>query len=326
MSKYQNILITGGAGFVGRHMCKRFTELKCNVICVDNLMSESCLEPENWPEHLKCNPEYFTFINMDCREYFKDETRCAPNLIIHLAAIVGGRTTIENSPIDVGEDLSIDAEMFKWAVKIKPDKIVFFSSSAAYPVKYQKDNEYQTTLSENMINFDGDDIGIADLTYGWSKLTGEYLAKLAHEKYGLDIICYRPFSGYGEDQNTAYPFPSILRRVLNKESPINIWSNTYRDFVYIEDVIDCLLHTMDLIHDGSALNIGTGIGTSFKELAEKMSQIVGHDAPINILSNKPTGVYYRVGNIEKSNYLGFIPKTSLNEGIIICKNFIEKNV
>lgn len=322
MSKYQHVLITGGAGFVGRHMCKRFSELKCNVVCVDNLMSESCLEPNSWPPHLKCTPDYFTFINMDCREYFRDKSHVKPNLIIHLAAIVGGRTTIENSPIDVGEDLSIDAEMFKWAVKTKPDKIVFFSSSAAYPIKFQKDDELKTKLSEDMINFNGDDIGIADLTYGWSKLTGEYLAKLAFEKYGLNIVCYRPFSGYGEDQNTAYPFPSILNRVLNKETPINIWSDTYRDFVYIEDVIDCLLQTMDLITDGSALNIGTGVETSFKVLAQQMCNICEHNSSINVLSNKPTGVFYRVSNTTYSESLGFTPKTSLEEGIKICSKYL----
>jgi len=321
---YQNVLITGGAGFVGRHMCKRFTELKCNVLCVDNLMSESSMLPEEWPEHLKCNPDYFNFVNKDCREYFKNEEQTHFNLIIHLAAIVGGRSTIENSPIDVGEDLSIDAEMFKWAVKNKPDKIVFFSSSAAYPIQFQKDNDKKSKLSEDMINFDGDNIGIADLTYGWSKLTGEYLAKLAHEKYGLNVVCYRPFSGYGEDQNTAYPFPSILTRVLNKETPINIWSNTYRDFVYIEDAIDCLLYTMDLINDGSAINIGTGIGTSFEELALKMCKLCDHEADVNILTNKPTGVFYRVSNTTYSEKLGYIPKTSLNDGIKICANYLSK--
>jgi GDP-L-fucose synthase len=285
-------------------------------------MSESSLNPDDWPDHLKSNSEYFTFINKDCREYFKYENQEKFNLIIHLAAIVGGRSTIENSPIDVGEDLAIDAEMFKWAIKNRPDKIVFFSSSAAYPIKYQKDDEKKSKLSEDMINFNSDDIGIADLTYGWSKLTGEYLAKLAHEKYGLNIVCYRPFSGYGEDQNVAYPFPSIINRVLNKESPINIWSNTYRDFVYIEDVIDCLLKTMDLITDGSSINIGTGIGTSFKELVEKMCKLYNHDAPINILSNKPTGVFYRVSNINYSESLGYTPKTTLDEGITICANYL----
>ena len=68
-------------------------------------------------------------------------------------------------------------------------------------------------LKEDMISFDGD-IGMPDMSYGWAKLTCEYLARLAYEKHGLKSICYRPFSGYGEDQDDAYPFPSICKRAL----------------------------------------------------------------------------------------------------------------
>ena len=58
------------------------------------------------------------------------------------------------------------------------------------------------------------DIGMPDMSYGWAKLTCEYLAQLAYRKHGLKSICYRPFSGYGEDQDDAYPFPSICKRVM----------------------------------------------------------------------------------------------------------------
>ena len=75
-------------------------------------------------------------------------------------------------------------------------------------------------LSEDLVSFD-QPIGVPDLTYGWAKLTCEYLAKIAHEKHGLKSICYRPFSGYGEDQDLSYPFPSICKRVIeNKNSKI----------------------------------------------------------------------------------------------------------
>ena len=308
----KNVLITGGAGFVGRHMCKRFYDMNYEVYCVDNLISESSKKIEDWPNHLKCP---IKIINKDCREYFKNEGKNKKfNLVIHLAAVVGGRAVIENSPIAVAEDLSIDAEMFNWAVKSKPDKLVFFSSSAAYPIKYQKDDENKKKLSEDMITFESD-IGMADLTYGWAKLTGEYLARLAHKKYGLNIVCYRPMSGYGEDQDEVYPFIAILKRVLKKENPIEIWSNSYRDFVYIEDCIDCMLSTMDKINDGSGINIGTGIGTSFENLVKKMCQITNHDGEIKVLDDKPKGVYYRVADTKKMNNLGYEFSTTIEEGI-----------
>ena len=69
-----------------------------------------------------------------------------------------------------------------------------------------------------MIDFD-DDIGMPDMSYGWAKLTCEYLARLAYERHGLKSVSYRPFSGYGEDQDDTYPFPSICKRAIaNKGS------------------------------------------------------------------------------------------------------------
>ena len=66
-------------------------------------------------------------------------------------------------------------------------------------------------LTEDMISFDLE-LGMPDMSYGWAKLTCEYLARLAYEKHGLKSVCYRPFSGYGEDQDDTYPFPSICKR------------------------------------------------------------------------------------------------------------------
>ena len=326
--KRKTVLVTGGCGFVGRHMCKRFYEMGWTVVCVDNLVSESSIRPSDWPKHLlvvvkdkdtdtdtgtRDDCEQFKFIHQSCIDYFKTAKERF-NLIVHLAAIVGGRANLENNPIGVAEDLSIDAAMFQWAVTNRPDKVIYFSSSAAYPSKYQHDNEFKQCLSENMINFDSD-IGVSDLTYGWCKLTGEYLAKLAHEKHALNVVCYRPFSGYGEDQNTAYPFINLITKVVNQETDISIWSNAVRDFVYIEDVIDFILVSMDKINDGTAVNIGTGVGTCFSDLVQLMCEIHSHTATVSVLDDKPKGVYYRVSNNEMCNSYGFIPKTSLTDGI-----------
>jgi nucleoside-diphosphate-sugar epimerase len=318
------VLVTGGAGFVGRHFCKRFCSLGYVVTCLDNLVSESALRIDEWPEHLKCGQSSgFRFIEADCRDYFRKQWKDQKyNLVVHLAAVVGGRANIEDAPLAVAEDLSIDAELFTWAVKAQPRKIIFFSSSAAYPVSYQSPT-VQTKLAEDMIAFDGT-IGMPDLTYGWAKLTGEYLARLAHEKHGLDVVCYRPMSGYGEDQDPCYPFPRIIRRVLARENPVEIWSNAVRDFVHIEDCVDCVLATMDKISDGTALNIGTGSGTNFEELVRKMCRELGHEnAKIKILDDKPKGVHYRVGDMTKCKSYGYESTTSLEEGIRRTAEYLE---
>ncbi|MBE7245467.1 MAG: hypothetical protein INR63_10975, partial [Actinomycetospora chiangmaiensis] len=74
-------------------------------------------------------------------------------------------------------------------------------------------------LREDFIAFDKR-LGLPDYTYGWSKLTGEYLGRIAVAKYGLSVGVVRPFSGYGEDQDLVYPFPAIALRVAARERPV----------------------------------------------------------------------------------------------------------
>jgi GDP-L-fucose synthase len=321
-----NVLITGGAGFVGRHITKKLCDIGYDVTVVDNLISESAQHPKSWMKHLKPTRP-FKFFEQDTRLFFNncDEKF---DLVIHLAAIVGGRLTIEFSPLQVAEDLSLDAQMFNWATKTKPGKIVFFSSSAAYPIKYQTREFYQS-LKEDLINFNDDMIGKPDLTYGWAKLTGEYLAKLAYDRCGLNTVCFRPFSGYGEDQHLNYPFPSILQRVLNSDgqSPITVWGSgdQVRDFIYIDDCVDGMLQIMDKIDDGSAVNLGSGIPTSFKDLIRSMNKVIhgNWDVEFNALMDKPEGVFYRSCDPSMMFEHGFKPTYTLEDGIIRCIELLK---
>jgi nucleoside-diphosphate-sugar epimerase len=90
-----------------------------------------------------------------------------------------------------------------------------------------------------MIDF-GEILGKPDYTYGWSKLTGEYLGRIAVEKYKLKVAVVRPFSGYGEDQEPVYPFPAIALRVAARRNPVIVWGNGLqsRDFVHIDDAVE----------------------------------------------------------------------------------------
>jgi len=319
-------LVTGACGFVGRHMVKRLVDDGWSVTGIDNMISSSALYPGvggdfwrggKWPVHLKCN---FKFEEIDAQTFFARSPEFQKfDLVVHLAAVVGGRVMIDEAPLAVAEDLVIDAMMFNWATKAKPGKIIYASSSAAYPTCLQTSDELmQKRLEETDINIGSDWIGNPDMSYGWSKLTGEFLAKLAHEKYGLNVACFRPFSGYGEDQHETYPFPAIMQRVINRENPLTVWSDTVRDFIHIDDCINGMLQMSEHINDGSAVNLGTGVATSFSTLARKMADSAGYNPQIEILQDKPTGVFYRVANVTKSTSLGFKPKKSLEEGIKFC--------
>ena len=252
----RKILITGGAGFVGRHFVKHFLERGDEVHAVDCVAQlTGGIDPDRgWPLFEPRDFSGFKFFREDCRDFFKRPRVTDYDYSIHLAAMVGGRAMIENNPIAVADDLSIDAEYWQWAKLAKPAKTLCFTSSAAYPIKYQRARDY-VLLREDMISFD-QDIGMPDMSYGWAKLTCEYLARLAYQKHGLKSVCYRPFSGYGEDQDNSYPVPSICKRALaNKGAEVlEVWGSgtQMRDFIHIDDCVVGAVATMDKIDDGDA--------------------------------------------------------------------------
>src|SRR5208282_4221437 len=270
------ILISGSNGFVGRHFCKKFLDQGDVVTCIDNMLTG--VPPEDWmfkPDSIKNQRMMFC----DIRTYFHTAKAEWHDLVVHCAANVGGRLNMENDPLAVATNLSLDSEMFYWASLGKPmPKVIYFSSPAAYPNWMQTKTEYRP-LKEDDITFGGDNIGLPDTTYGWSKLTGEYLAKFAVEKYKLDVKIYRPFGGYGEDQHWSYPFPAIIQRIVNGEDPVVVWGSgkQERDFIHIDDIVSCVLATKDVMEPGEALNIGTGVATSFTVLAASAMHVLGKD-------------------------------------------------
>jgi len=314
----KKILVTGGAGFVGRHVVARLLERGDEVHCVDLIAPMTGgLLPKNWPLFSPLEYKTFHFYHEDCRDYFKRANDTDFDYCFHLAAMVGGRLMIENNPLAVADDLSIDAEYWQWAERTKPAKTLCFSSSAAYPIKFQRSENYKL-LTEDMISFESD-IGMPDMSYGWAKLTCEYLAKLAYEKHGLKSVVYRPFSGYGEDQDDTYPFPAICKRVLaNKGKPvITVWGTgkQMRDFIHIDDCVEGILRTMDQIDDAGAVNLCTGIYTSFLDFAKIAADICGYKPQVHGTSDKPEGVFARGGDPTKLNQMGYKYTTDFRSGI-----------
>lgn len=326
----KKLLVTGGAGFVGRHLCHALLELGHEVLCIDSVVPLTggiCpLEKAGWPLYDPRDYGNFTYIRQDCRQFFEENDDTDFDEVFHLAAIVGGREMIEHNPLAVAEDLGIDSTLWQWSKKMRPGKVVCFSSSAAYPIKYQKRDGYKL-LSEDMIDF-SEDLGMPDLSYGWAKLTHEYLARLAYEKHGIKSVTYRPFSGYGEDQDMTYPFPSICRRVLEQSgsSHIQVWGtgDQMRDFVHISDCVSAILSSMGKIDDGSAINLSTGILTSFKEFARVAAEKVGYSPEVQGTSDKPEGVFARGGDTALQKSLGISHRITFSEGIERGIAFIDR--
>lgn len=319
------VCVTGGAGFVGRRFVKRFLAMDYDVTVVDDLSTG--LAPRDWKGPVKLTldeTERVKWHMTDLRTYLG---YCARrfDLVLHCAAVVGGRMKIDGDPIAVATDLAIDASLFNWLVRFPPRKTIYFSSSAVYPIELQRETMH-CALHESFINFDAYRIGMPDQTYGWSKLTGELLARHAARKYNLDVSIYRPFSGYGEDQDLSYPFPAIVQRVGNRERPVHVWGSgrQERDFIHIDDVVDCVLNTYARLQPGETLNIGSGVGTSFIQLAQLACRELSHEAQIKPQPENPSGVFCRVADTAKM--LGFYrPKISPEDGIARCHEFQREN-
>ena len=280
-----DVLITGSSGFVGKYFKDRLQQYNLTLIDIKD--------------------------GIDCRDFFKKEDK-SYDLVIHLAAIVGGRESIEGRPMAVADNLSIDSEFFQWCLRTNPKKIVYFSSSAAYPT-WKQSAEAQRTLGnirlkESDINLDM--FGKPDMTYGWSKITGEFLAQFVP-----NVHIFRPFSGYGWDQDLTYPFPMYVKRALERQDPFEVWGpgTQTRDFIHMKDVVEAVLTAVDQNITGP-INLGTGRSTSFIELAQMCMDAVGYQGEIKTNPDKPVGCMHRVS--DNTKLLSFYtPKITLEEGI-----------
>ena len=279
------ILITGDAGFVGRAYRRALQGQGHEIVGVDIVNG------------------------IDARDFFRTDNTYFDK-VIHLAAVVGGRKMIEGSPLALAVDLSIDAEMYGWALRTRPGCITYFSSSAAYPIAYQTSSTFGALMEDDI---DLKAIGTPDLSYGWAKLTGEMLAQHAR-KEGLTVHIYRPFSGYGADQDLDYPFPSFIERAKRGDNPFDVWGDgtQARDFIHIDDVVAGALAGCEA--GVEVANLCTGRSTSFNDLAKLVMYENQAIAPIRHLEAEPIGVMYRVGDPTKMHEF-YTPKISLEEGI-----------
>ena len=299
------VLISGGAGFVGSHFRKRMLDDGHEVTIVDP-------KAQLWS-----GPGYIVID--DIRRFITIYPADSFDLVIHCAAVVGGRAKIEGDPMAIAANLAIDSDVFRWLVKScrkNPPHLIYFSSSAIYPVELQT-RRLNCALGEGLVNLDTSRFGMPDQIYGFAKFAGEVLAKHAREEYGLPVTIYRPFSGYGEDQSLDYPFPSIVKRVVDGENPVLIWGSgeQQRDFIHIDDIVEAVLTTYKTLV-GQTLNLGSGKGISFKALAQKVGVTLGRAGRIKIVTDatKPEGVFARVADTYEMEQ-HYKPKISLEQGI-----------
>lgn len=275
------ILITGHRGFVGSYFHKRLIDHDLTLIDI--------VEGNEAGEFFRSNNEYF-------------------DLVIHLAATVGGRKVIDLSPHKLFNNFVLDSEMIQWSLKTNPGRIVYYSSSAAYPAGLQTRYNYDPHPAHamNVHKLAEQDINLANAKnpdpsiYGWSKLSGEQMLSYVTDR--LNVWIFRPFSGYSERQSLDYPFPSFIERAVRHDNPFEIWGDgqQVRDWIHIDDIVEFTLEAID-VAEPDVFNICTGRPTPFNEFARILTDIVGYNPQLKHLTEAPVGVQYRVGDPTKMN-------------------------
>jgi len=278
-------LVSGNAGFIGRNFRRR---LRADGWDVDGFDIKT---------------------GTDAREWFPGNSQ-PYDLLVHAAAVVGGRVSIDGDPLGIAQNMGIDHAALAWAVRTGTP-VLYFSSSAAYPVGLQVARG--RPLYESDLHPQGT-VGHPDQTYGWSKVTGEVMVDAARAA-GATVSVVRPFSGYGTDQDTDYPFPAFVARAAAREDPFTVWGDgqQVRDFIHIDDIYAACVA---IVGSGTTdpVNLATGVGTSFLDLARMVTEAGGYAPSIECLTDKPTGVRYRVGDPTRMRRY-WEPKVSLREGV-----------
>lgn len=281
-------LVTGAAGFVGRHMTAALRERGYRVTEKDIESGSDALEVFGGPR--------FAANRYD--------------LVVHAAASSPHRAAIDGEPVHFARNVQLDAAMFDWAVRTRQGCVLYLSSSAAYPVELQQDATLGRLIEEDV---DLDDVRQPDARYGWTKLTGEQMARAATES-GLPVHVVRPFSGYGEDQSLDFPFPSIVKRA--SAGDLTVWGppGQTRDWIHISDVVSGALAVVEA-DVREPVNLCTGIGTEMGDLALRAARAAGLEpGDVEYLKGKPTGVLYRVGDPTRFHQI-YKPQVSIEEGI-----------
>ena len=249
------ILITGGAGFVGSHLCEKYVKEDHTVICLDNFMNGNLVNIRGL-----LNYENFKLITGDVRDFdLLEKIISRVDVIMHLAAQIHTDRSIVEPKITYDINILGTQNILELAKFYDIKKIIYASTSEVYGTA-----EYTPMDELHPLN--------PSHPYGASKLAADRMCYAYKKTYGLPICIMRPFNTYGprqKDNGYGSVISIFTRRVLSNKNPIIFGNgNQVIDYVYIEDVVrayDAVLKSQSLL-DG-IFNFGTGIGITINDLA-----------------------------------------------------------
>lgn len=300
MKKKLECVVTGGAGFIGSCLAGRLVGEGHRVVVLDNLCTGNIA---NVPK----DSDFIYFDISNPNNYYKI-AKLKPDVMFHIAGQSSGEISFENPFHDLEVNTKGTVLLLDHCLKNGVKRFFYTSSMSVYGDRRKKVDETETP---DPISF-----------YGASKLASEKYISI-YSKNGIDFTVFRPFNVYGPLQNMAnmkQGMVSIFMAYLLKGQPVHVKGSLerYRDFVYIDDVVDCFMKCLASEKAVNRIyNLATGKKTTVGKLIEMMFAAAGKPGyPVKVAGSTPGDTFGIFGDNKRvCDDTGWKPSTGLADGL-----------
>jgi UDP-glucuronate 4-epimerase len=302
------ILVTGGAGFIGSHLCERLLREGHDVTIVDELNDfySPALKRANLDAVLRSGSAKFHHADIcDEQKMLEIAREQKPEAIIHLAARAGVRPSLENPLLYEQVNVRGTMVLLEVARQLGIPKFVFASSSSIYGIA-------------NRVPFSEDDtLNLPISPYAATKIAGEKICYTYSHLYDIRIVCLRFFTVYGPRQRPDLAIRKFIQ-LITEGKPIPVFGDgsSGRDYTFYTDTIDGVVAALHYGCRYEVFNLGNSHPVSLDTLIRTLETSLEMKATIQHLPNQPGDVPITYADIQKAQrLLGYSPRVPFKEGI-----------